>query len=466
MKNISKKYLNALYKELDEESVIITPEELEDYSHDETPELIAMPECVVIPKNSHQVEKIVRLSYEHGIAITPRGAGTGVAGGAIPVAGGIVLSLERLDKILEIDNKNLVAVVQPGVITGNLQRAVEEFGLYYPVDPASVDSCSIGGNIATCAGGMRAFKYGTTKKFVQGIEVIFPPGDNVRLGGKMIKDVAGYDLMGILIGSEGTLGVVTETILQLLPYPKFNIDLLAGFNSIQEAAEASLSIVPETGVYPAAMEIWEREITKMSECYLEKKLPFSDAAGQIIISIEGFDESQVKQDYMCIGEHLLSKGALDVLVASSRFESNKFWEARKSLRDAVRHRSPIIAAEDLAVPPSRTPELLAGAKKIGKKHAATIIGFGHIGDGNLHIDLLRDKMTDKQWAEAKGKIVPELLALAIELDGTITGEHGIGYIKRKYLHLGDKKFVIERMRAIKNAIDPQGLMNPQKVFPD
>ena len=465
MTKLPKKFIDSISHIVSADSTIYDDDALEKYGCDETPELFALPDAVIIPENSAQVEKIVRLCYKYNISITPRGAGTGVAGGAVPVAGGIVLSLERLNQIIDIDRKNLIAVVQPGVITGNIQRAVAAENLYYPPDPASVDSCSIGGNVATCAGGMRAFKYGVTKKFVQGLEVIMPPGEKVKLGGKMIKDVSGYDLIGILTGSEGTLGIFTEIMLRLVPLPKYSVDLLAGFESVADCAKAALSIVSETGIQPAAMEFIEDEIVEIEEIFLERKMPLSGAKAQLIVSVDGFDEQTVENEYMRVGEHLFAKKATDVLVANNRFNSELLWEARRSIRDALRHRSPDIAAEDLAVPPTNTPDLLAGVKRIGERYNAKIVGFGHIGDGNLHIDLLRDDMSDEQWRLTKEKIVPELLKLAVKLDGTITGEHGIGYIKRKYLHLGRNNFIIDRMQAIKSSIDPMNLMNPQKIFP-
>ncbi len=458
-------FLKSLAKLVDEDALITDRELLEAYCHDETPELSSMPDVVVLPKTADEVEKIVALCYEHHVPITPRGAGTGVAGGCIPVDGGLVLSLERMKKICHIDEKNLVVVTQPGVITGELQRTVEQVGLYYPPDPASVDSCSIGGNVATSAGGMRAFKYGTTKKFVNGLEVVFPPGRRARLGGKMIKDVAGYDMVSLMTGSEGTLGIITEITLRLMSKPPVTYDLLAGFGSISDAVNAALSIVPEAGVMPAAMEFMEGEIAYMVEDFLEKKLPFSSCAALLIISVDGNNEEIVEGDFVKVGEHLLSRGAVDVLTATNRVTSENLWQVRKSSREAIRHHSPYIVAEDLAVPPSRVVELMDGMKQIAKKHNVRIVGFGHLGDGNMHIDLLRENMDDAQWKEAKSKIVPEMLSLTVQLDGTISGEHGIGFIKREFLHLGGKNFIIEKMKAIKDAIDPQGLMNPRKIFP-
>ena len=461
---MKQKFITSLLRLLGEDSVITDAERLETYSKDETPELSALPDVVAIPKNNNEIEKIVQLCYQYCIPITPRGAGTGVVGGAIPVAGGLVISLEKLNNLIEIDRENLVAIVQPGMITGNLQKAVEAEGLYYPPDPASVDSCSIGGNVATSAGGMRAFKYGTTKKFVQSLELVLPPGKLVRLGGKMIKDVAGYDMLSLIVGSEGTLGIITEVMVRLLPKPTIAFDLLAGFASLKQAADAMLSIVPETKVMPSAMEFIEGEVAFMVEDFLEKKIPFSNASAITIVSIDGNDSEQVEKDLFKIGEHLLSKGAIDVLTATNRITSDYMWEVRRCSREAIRHCSPDISAQDVAVPPIKVPELLEGIKFIGKKHNARIVGFGHIGDGNMHIDLLREKMNADEWAIAKEKIVPEILMLAVNLSGTITGEHGIGYTKRKYLSLGGKNFVIEKMKAIKDAIDPQGLMNPKKIF--
>ncbi|RKZ35121.1 FAD-binding oxidoreductase [bacterium] len=465
MGELSKRFLQDINRILPSDCVITERDILTKYSHDETPELKAIPDMAIVPDNSDQIESVVRLCYEYDVPITPRGAGTGVAGGAVPINGGVVISLERLNKIIDIDTRNLIATVQPGVITGILQHAVAEENLYYPPDPASVDSCSIGGNVATAAGGMRAFKYGTTKKSVQGLEVIFPPGKKVNLGGKMIKDVAGYDLIGILTGSEGTLGIFTQIMVRLVQLPTFSVDLLAGFDSIDKAIQTALSIVPDTGVYPCAMEFMEGDIIQMVETFLDKKIPLSSANSQLIVSIDGMDEKMVENSYFRVGEHLLNCGAHDVLVASNRFNSELLWKARRSIREAIRHRSPDIAAEDVAVPPTRTPELIRGVKKIGDEHNVEIVGFGHIGDGNIHIDMLRNRLSDSQWEQKKNKVIPEILRLAVQLEGTITGEHGIGCIKRKYFHLAKNNFVIERMRKIKQALDSKGLLNPGKVFP-
>ncbi len=461
---LTPKFLGELERIVGAENLLTDPADLEKYSRDETPELSALPDAAVVCETAEQVERVVKLCYEHDVPITPRGAGTGVAGGAVPVAGGIVLSVERMNKILEIDRENLVAVAQPGTITGNLQRAVEAEGLYYPPDPASVDSCSIGGNVATGAGGMRAFKYGTTKKFVQGVEVVLPGGFRARFGGKMIKDVAGYDLLGILVGSEGTLGIFTEVMVRLLPKPAYSVDLLAGFETPAQCAAAALSIVPETGIMPAAMEFIEGEIIQMISEVLEREIPLADSGAQLIVSVDGFDEAEVERQYFAVGEHLLARGARDVLVARTRTHSELLWRSRRSIREAIRHRSPDIVAEDLAVPPSRVVDLLDGVKRIGEKFGAQIVGFGHIGDGNLHIDLMRNRMEQEQWERAKRQIVPELFKLAVSLDGTITGEHGIGYVKRAFLPLMRPAPVIETMRQIKKSWDPKNLMNPEKIF--
>ena len=463
-RKITSDFVYRLREIVGDERVLDDPDTIERYSCDETPELYSMPDLVVLPETSDEVAEVVKLCYENEVPITPRGAGTGVAGGAVPILGGVVVSLEKMKDIIEVDEKNLIARVQPGIITGEFQRKIESIGLYYPPDPASVDSCSLGGNVATSAGGMKAFKYGTTKNFVYGLEVVLPEGEKVRLGGKMIKDVAGYDLKSLIIGSEGTLGIITEVMVKLVPKPSFSAELLAGFESSSAAISAALRIIPKTGVYPAAMEFMEGEIVKLVEVLLEHELPMSDCAAQIIVALESFDETRLERELEVVGEHLLEEGAVDVLVAMTRPESERLWKARRSIRDAIRHRSKDIAAEDVAVPPTRIPELLEGVKKIGEKHGATILGFGHLGDGNMHIDLLRDSMEDDVWAAAKDEIVPEILGLAVKLGGTITGEHGIGYVKRKYLRMFYESPFVNTIATIKKAIDPKGLMNPEKII--
>lgn len=463
---LDREFIERLAEIVGDENVLTEQSVLEPFGKDETPEIFSMPDIVAFPRDTAEIARIVALCYENNVPLTPRGAGTGVVGGAVPVCGGLVLSTAKMNQVVEIDKRNMVATVLPGMITGEFQRQLETEGLFYPPDPASVDSCSIGGNVATCAGGMRAVKYGTTRDFVRGLKVIVPPGEVLILGGKMIKDVAGYDLMRLIVGSEGTLGIIGEITVRLLPMPPFQIDLLAGFKTIGQALDAAFSAPTSTGVQPAVMEFIEGDVLVMIEELLEKKLPLSGCGTQIIISLDGFDEEDVVQQSFRVGEHLLSNGAIDVFVADNKQTREIVWKARRSCRDAVRHRSNVIDANDISVPPDRIPELMSRLKSLAEKNNVQIVGFGHIGDGNVHTDLLKGNLDDGEWRRIKEKLVPQILAVAVELGGTITGEHGIGFTKRKFFNLGKPNKWVELQRGIKKTFDPKGILNPMKVFPD
>ncbi len=434
-----------------------------DYSHDESPEISATPSVVLKPADETQIAEIMRYANSESIPIVPRGLGTGVAGGAVPFDGAVVLSLERLNRIIEIDTDNLMVVTQPGVVVEELQRAVKEKGLMYPPDPASQDTCSIGGNIATNAGGMSAVKYGVTRDYVKGIRAVLATGEIIAYGGKLVKNVAGYDLLHIIIGSEGTLAIVTEITLKLIPLPKCHIDLLIGFESVKAATEAVSEIIRRR-IVPTSIEFMEGDIVRMVAEKSSATVPMVDAGAHLIISIDADDDEELKRRYLELGDIALELGAMDVLVADSPHLQKRLWEPRISSRDIIREVSPTIMAEDIAVPRAKLPQLWEGARKLGEKYGIRVLSFGHAGDGNLHIDALKENIPDKEWEDKMEKYVPDLLKLAVKLGGTITGEHGIGYIKRKYLHIGVGKAERELMARIKKAFDPNGILNPGKVI--
>ncbi len=438
-------------------------EDAEDYCHDESPNISAVPSIILKPADEAQIAAIMAYCNRERIAVVPRGLGTGVAGGAIPFDGAVLLSLERLDQILEIDSENLMVVTQPAVITGDLQAELEKQGLFYPPDPASKDSCSIGGNVATNAGGMTAVKYGITRSYVTGIRAVLPTGEIIRYGGKLVKNVAGYDLLHTILGSEGTLAIITEITLRLLPLPQHRVDLLVGFDTVDDAASAVSEIIRRK-IVPTAIEFMEGEIVRIVGDVLEKDVPMRDAGAQLIISMDDEDAERLEQRYFALGEIAMELGAIDVLVADTRPFQDRLWEVRRSMREALRAVSPTIVAEDVAVPRAKVPDLWRGARELGEKFGIKVLSFGHAGDGNLHIDALKYDMPDDQWNSAIEKWVPELFELTVALGGTITAEHGIGRLKRQYLPINHGEAELQLMQRIKTAFDPNGILNPGKAI--
>jgi len=436
---------------------------IENYCRDETPGISSKPSVVLKPSNENEIAEILKFCNENLLPVVPRGLGTGVTGGSIPFDNAVLISLERMNKILEIDTENLMLITQPAVITGDIHSTVEDMGLFYPPDPASTDSCSIGGNVSTNAAGMRAVKYGVTRDYVKGIRAVTPTGDIIKYGGKLVKNVAGYDLLHTLVGSEGTLAIITEITLKLLPLPAKRVDLLVGFESVEKSTQAVTEIIKRKMV-PTAIEFIEGDIIRLINEVTGKELPMSEAGAQLIISLEADTEDEMERRYFEIGELTMELGAIDVLVADNRPLRERLWETRRSIRDGIRTASPIIIAEDVAVPRANLSKLWKGARDLGKKYDMRVLSFGHAGDGNLHIDALKDDMRDDEWESKIAQYVPELLKLAVDLDGTITAEHGIGKLKRQYLPLGVGKKEIEIMGEIKRAFDPNGILNPDKAF--
>jgi glycolate oxidase len=369
-----------------------------------------------------------------------------------------------MNRVLEIDKDNLMVTVEPGVITGDLHRAVEAEGLFYPPDPASLDSCFIGGNIAEGAGGPRAVKYGVTKDYVCGLEAVLPSGEIINLGGKVVKNVTGYNLIQLLIGSEGTLAIVTKIILRLIPLPKVQIDLLVPYDDFQAAADTVSDIIAHH-IVPTTIEFFERDSMLAVQRLLGRTVPYSDAAAQLLIQLDGNRQEAVDADYEVVGELCLEHGAQDVLVAQDQRTRDRLWEARRLIIEALNHESPINHMEDVVVPRAEIPALLRGVKAIGAKHEARVISFGHAGDGNVHINVLKDDISDEHWQALVPALTEEIYHLALSLGGTITGEHGIGATRRGYLALAVGEAQIELMRGIKNTFDPNHILNPGKIFP-
>jgi glycolate oxidase len=453
----------ALQEIVGRDAVLTNPEALEPYSHDETVGLRAAPEVVVRVTSAQRVAEVLRLAQRERVPVTPRGAGYGLSGGAVPLYGGIVLSTERMNRILEIDRENLMVTVEPGVITGEIHRAVEAEGLFYPPDPASLDSCSIGGNIAEGAGGPRAVKYGTTRDYVCGLEAVLPSGEIITCGGKLVKDVTGYNLIQLLIGSEGTLAVVTKIVLRLVPLPRLQVDLLVPFDDFQMAANTVSDIIGHR-LLPTAMEFMEQDSILAVERLLEREVPYHDAAAHLLIQLDGNTQAAVDADMELVGDICLAHGAQDVLVAQDRPTRDRLWEARRMIIDALNAESPVNHMEDVVVPRARIHHLLRGMKEISRRHGVRIVSFGHAGDGNVHVNVLKDDLDDEHWAALVPQLTEETYRLALSLGGTITGEHGIGATRRQYLSLALDEVQIGLMRQIRQLFDPSQILNPGKIF--
>ncbi len=433
------------------------------YAHDETEDLKFAPEVVVKPRKKEQISALMKFCYEESIPVTPRGGGTGLSGGALPVHGGVVLSVERMNKILQIDTENFVAVVQPGVITEAFQNEVEKLGLYYPPDPASRGSCQLGGNIAENAGGPHAVKYGVTSDYVMGLEVVLPNGDIVRAGGKLFKNVTGYDLTKLFVGSEGTLGIVTEAVLKLLPLPPYRELLLAPFPSIQSAVTA-LQKIFTAKIIPSSAEFMVRDAVKFAEERLGKTFPEHDAEAHLLLESDGTSKNLVEEEAVKMGKICMENGALTVLVADNENKQKELWALRRCIGEAVKKMS-TYKEEDTVVPRARLPELMKEIQKISEKYHLRIVCYGHAGDGNIHANILKGDMEDEKWSELLPVVIRELFKEVVALGGMISGEHGIGFVQKDYMPIALSPAELSLMKSIKKTFDPKGILNPGKLFP-
>lgn len=445
------------------DAVLTDPPSLESCGRDETEDLFFSPEVVIRPSTTDQVGRILRLASREKIPVTPRGGGTGLSGGALPVHGGIVLSMERFNRILEIDETNLQAVVEPGVITEIFQRTVEEKGLYYPPDPASRGSSQLGGNLAECAGGPHAVKYGVTRDYVLGLEAVLPTGELLRTGARVLKNATGYPLTQLLIGSEGTLAVITRIILRLIPLPRYRKVLLAAFPTLEQATRSVASLF-RRGVTPATCEFLERAAVEVAEQRLGKKFPNGQAAAQLIIEVDGNYEPALTEEIQVIAGAVEEVGATDILLAEEPAKIREVWDLRRGIGEAVKGIS-TYREEDTVVPRSKLPELVGGVKEICARHGIRSICYGHAGDGNVHVNLLKGEMDQDRWALSADLAVREIFRLTVALGGTISGEHGIGYTQKAYLPIALGTESLRLMRAMKSLFDPAGILNPGKILP-
>jgi glycolate oxidase len=436
---------------------------IEKYAHDETEDFEFPPEAVVRPGSAAEVAAVLRIASERRIPVTPQAARTSLSGGALCVHGGIALSIERMARIKDIDEGNLFCVVEPGVITQTLQEEVERRGLFYGPDPASRGSCTMGGNIAHNAGGPRALKYGVTKDWVTGLEAVIPSGEILRTGGKLMKNVAGYNLTQLLVGSEGTLAVVTEATLKLLPKPAFARTLLAPFGDVVSAARAVTEIF-KARIVPCACEYMERAAVEAAERRKGVKLPVSGEA-VLLIEVDGNDEPVLDRDVERIAEICMAAGAPDVYPADDAEKRRFVWDLRRSIGEAVKAMS-AYKEEDTVVPRMRLPDLVQAVREITKKHGLTAVSYGHVGDGNLHVNILRGTLGEEAWRRGIEPAVRELFERTVAMGGQITGEHGVGYVQKNYLGIAYPPHYIDLLRQVKKVFDPLGILNPGKILPD
>ncbi len=452
--------LIALLTEIVGDKNVLTGDERENYSRDETPRSKpVLPEVVVKPEDTASVAKILKLANEKNIPVTPRGAGTGLSGGAVPIYGGIVLSLERMNRILEIDKDNFVATVEPGVSLSDLYQAVEEHGLYYPLYPGET-SATIGGNVATNAGGMRAVKYGVTRHFVLGLEAVLPTGEIIETGGKFVKCSTGYDLTQLLIGSEGTLASITKIILKLVTPPGRREILFVPFHSLHDAINCVPDLLKER-ILPVGIEFMERDIINMVEQYTGKEIPLHAYETFLMIIVEADSEDEIHRIASHIGEVCLSHGAVDVFIPGSERAKRNLLEAREKFYSVIGHFGMLDIA-DVVVPRSKIAEFVEKVKEMASERGITIVVYGHAGDGNVHLHPM-SQGTDESEEKVK-KLLEKIYEVGVSLGGTISGEHGLGFAKKGYLHMAAGKSEMDLMKRIKRAFDPNNILNPGKVL--
>ncbi len=433
-----------------------------DYDHDEmTIYGHYMPEAVLQALSTEDVSAVLRYCNEHNIAVTPRGAGTGLCGGCVAIHGGVVLSTEKMKKVLEVDVKNMTATVEPGVLLMEFPKALEGTGLFYPPDPGE-KTATMGGNAMTNAGGMRAVRYGVTRDYVLGMEVVLASGEVITLGGKNVKNSSGYSLIDLMVGSEGTLGFLTKLTVKLIPEPKVNTSLLIPFDSLDKCIEAVPSVLG-CGCEPTAVEFMEREVIACAEEYLGKQFPDTSANAYLLVRLDGASDAALKPMIDLLTDTVLNLGAKDVLLADTDERKESIWNSRGAFLEAIKGSTPSMDECDVVVPRDRIADFVKKSVEIGRKLDIRIRSFGHAGDGNLHIYACQDDLSDGEWKERVEKVMDELYEAARALGGEVSGEHGIGHAKRSFLHesLGETQMAI--MRGVKAAFDPKGILNPGKV---
>jgi glycolate oxidase len=444
-------------------NVFTQHDDLEKYSHDETEDLHYYPEVAVKPKTADEISALLKLCNTNLIPVTPRGAGTGLAGGALPIHGGLIISMEHFNTIIGIDERNLQATVEPGVITEVFMNAVEEKGLLYPVDPASKGSCFIGGNMANCSGGPRVVKYGTIREYVLNFEMVLPTGEIIWTGANTLKYASGYNLTQLMIGSEGTLGIITKIVVKLIPKPTQTVLMLASFQTNEQACGA-VSAIFRAGIIPSALEFMERRGVEWVVEHDGINFDIKDGIGAyLLIEVDGNNSEVIFGDCETINNVLEEFNCQDILFADSSAQKEELWYMRRTMAVSVKSNS-VYKEEDTVVPRAELPALIKGIKEVGAKYGFESVCYGHAGDGNLHVNIIKAGMSDADWNTKLKDGIKEIFQLTVALGGTISGEHGIGLVQKEFMPLKYAEVNLNLMRGIKAVFDPNGILNPGKIF--
>jgi len=440
------------------------PEQLREYGHDETEDYVFPPELVLLPTTVEEISAIVKYCHQEGIPVTPAGARTGLSGGCLPLHGGVLVSMEKFNKILNIDTDNLQVTTEPGVITEVLQQAVKEVGLFYPPDPASRGSCFIGGNVSENSGGPKAVKYGVTKDYVLNLEVVLPTGEIIWTGANVLKNATGYNLTQLMVGSEGTLGIITKIVLRLLPHPTHDVLFLVPFFDARTACEAVPAIF-KAGIIPSGMEFMERDALLWAKDFTQdQSVPVAENhQAHLLIELDGFDEEQLQREAEHLFGVLESFDTDEILFADSAAQKAALWNLRRKVGEAVKTQS-VYKEEDTVVPRYQLPNLLSHVKSVGKRYGFKSVCYGHAGDGNLHVNIIRGELSEEQWTQELPKAITEIFEEVVRLGGTLSGEHGIGYVQKPYMPIAFPEVTLQLMREIKRVFDPKGILNPGKIF--
>ncbi|MCP4179811.1 MAG: FAD-binding oxidoreductase [bacterium] len=458
---ITQKNINDLISILGKDKVYAGNEINEDFSHDELAAKKIYPDVLVEVNTVEEISKVMKYANDNNIPVTPRGQGTGLVGSAVAIYGGIMLSLCKMNNILEMDESNMTLTVEPGVLLMDIISYLDGTGYFYAPDPGE-KSATIGGNISTNAGGMRAMKYGVTRENILGLEVVYPNGEKDSIGGKIVKTSSGYSLKDIIIGSEGTLAIVTKAILKLLPVPKFNISLLVPFPSLEKAIEAVPAIL-KSKIIPTALEFTEREAILNTEKYIGKNFPHNTADAYLILTFDGNTKSELEESYEKIAHKCLDAGAIDVFISNTPERNESIWSARGTFLEAIKASTTELDECDVVVPRDKIAEFIKFSHALQKEYNVQIRSFGHAGDGNLHIYVLKDDLDEKTWEKTLSDVFERLYSRTREIGGNVSGEHGIGYAKVQYLKESIKTTGMKISKGIKEVFDPKLILNPGKI---
>ncbi|MEJ7559873.1 MAG: FAD-linked oxidase C-terminal domain-containing protein [Pedobacter sp.] len=460
---INPEILSLIQEAIGAELVFTDEESFRNYGHDETEDLKFFPEVVVKPLNTASIAALMKICNEYKIPVTPRGGGTGLSGAALPIYGGVLLSMEKFKSIIQIDIENLQATVEPGVVTEEFINAAAEKGLLYPVDPSSKGSCFIGGNVAHGSGGPRVVKYGTIREYILNLEVVLPTGEVIWTGANTLKYAAGYNLTQLMIGSEGTLGVVTKIVTKLIPKPQQSVVMLGSFTQ-NEAACAAVSAIFRAGITPSALEFMERKGVEWVIRHDDIKFELKDNVNAfLMIEFDGDDLDNIFKDCEKVNMVLEEFGCVEVLFADTAQQKEELWRMRRTMAESVKSNS-VYKEEDTVVPRAALPELINGIKEIGSRYGFESVCYGHAGDGNLHVNIIKAGMSDADWKDKLKDGIVEIFQLTTDLGGTISGEHGIGLVQKEFMPIKYSEISLNLMRGIKQVFDPNGIMNPGKIF--